>query len=220
MTADTIAAVVSAFVATASLVVGIFYFWERKRDAALRSGDVLVWANEVICELNTILLICILKEPELAGATAKRRLTDAIFNTAQLVERGRLFFKNTIVDDFGREKEPAFQGYRPVILDHIIAAHRLALRIAREWGEGNEDRRLRMHAVAEDCLKKFVSLAQKEVGRDVVASVDAGKGGASMHLDDLLNAVDEQRLDRLRRAVSCHDPIDKASSQGRAAPRS
>jgi hypothetical protein len=198
MTPDTIAAVVSAFVATASLFVGLVAFGISRRESALRRGDVLAWANEVICALESLLLICTLNESQLEAAASKSKLVEVIFNTSILVERGRIFFKNMVVDDFGREKESAYRGYRPLILDCIVIANKIAC----EWGNADEDTRLRMRIVAEECLKKFVSLAQKEVGRGVTASAEVGKGGDGSRLRDLLNAVDPQRLGGLRRIVA------------------
>jgi hypothetical protein len=187
----TATAIISALGAT----VGLFVTWQKWREASLRRGDVLAWANDVIHELQSLLLICILRDPQLEEAAAKARLTDIIFNTSILVERGRLFFKNKVADDLGHEKESAYRGYRPRILDPIVVAHQVAC----GWVEANEDTRLRMRLIAEDCLKKFVSLAQKEVGRDRTASVDTSQGGEGLHLRHLLSAVNHSRLEALRR---------------------
>jgi hypothetical protein len=154
----------------------------------------LVWATEVIRELQSLLVICMLKDPQLEPITAKARLTDVIFNTSILVERGRLFFRNQLVDDHGQKKEPAYRGYRHKILDPIVVAHQIAC----GWIEANEDTRLRMRLIAEDCVQKFVSLAQKEVGRDRTTVADTGKGGKGFHLRHLLDAVNNERLEQLR----------------------
>jgi hypothetical protein len=192
------APIVSALAA----LVGLFFAWRKLRDDArknredsYRRGDVLGWANEVIGELQTLLLICILKEEQVDVATSKAKLTDIIFSTSILVERGRLFFKNEIVDSHGSEKEPAYQGYRPKILDPIVVAHQIAC----EWRSSNRDKQLRMRLIAEDCLKKFVSLVQKEVGRGVTASADTSQGGDGRHLAHLLYTVNEKRLEKLKR---------------------
>jgi hypothetical protein len=185
----TAAAIVSALVATAGLFVG----WLKWRESTLRREDVLAWANETIRELQSLLLICALKPPQLEVATAKARLTEVIFNTSVLVERGRLFFKNRIVNDYGLEKELAFRGYRPEILDPIVIAHQIAC----GWAEANEDAQLRMRVVAEDCVKKFVSLVQKEVGRDRTAAADTSQAGKGLSLGHLLNEVSDSRLKRL-----------------------
>ena len=197
MTPDVIAAVVSAFVATASLFVALFVVWQQLRESALRRGDVLLWANEVITALESLLLVCMLNESQLEPAISKSKIVELIFNTSILVERGRMFFKNTVVDDFGKGKESAYRGYRPLILDYIFVAYKIAC----EWNDADQDTRLRMRVVAEDCLKKFVSLVQKEVGRSVIASAEVGKGGDGARLRELLDAVDPQQLNHVRRTV-------------------
>jgi hypothetical protein len=185
-----IAGTISALVA----VTGLFIGWRNSREEGLRRGDVLAWANEVIYELQTLLLLCILKEPELDVVVAKEKLQDAIFNTSILIERGRLFFKNEVIDDHGKEKETAYRGYRPKILDPIVTAHQIAC----GWTRANEDTRLRMRLLAEDCLKKFVSIVQTEVGRSRTASADTAKGGEGVRLGQLLQGVDQGRLERLK----------------------
>jgi hypothetical protein len=154
----------------------------------------LTWANEVIRELVSLWLLCNLDGQQPDDEAAKAKLTDIIFNTSILVERDRLFFKNEIVDDHGQEKEAAYQGYRPKILDPIVVAHQIACARA----DAGEETRLRMQLLAEDCLKKFVSLVQKEVGRGRTASADTRQGGAGVHLGRLLNALDNRRLEELR----------------------
>jgi hypothetical protein len=187
-----LAPIISAFVA----VLGVFLAWRKSRESALRRGDVLAWANEVIRELETLLLICVLKGAQLEPITAKTKLTEVLFNTAILIERGRLFFRNQVVGDHGREKESAYRGYRPKILDPIVVAHQIAL----EWDGADGEKQLRMRLIAEDCLKKFVSLVQKEVGRGRTASADTGEGGDGGHLRHLLDTVNVKRLDRLMSA--------------------
>ncbi len=184
------AALLSALVAVGGLFIG----WRNSREAALRRGDVLVWANEVIHELQTLLLVCILKEPELDEANAKEKLLGVIFNSSILIERGRLFFKNEVIDDHGKEKEPAYRGYRPKIIDPIVIAHQIAC----GWVKANEDTRLRMRLLAEDSLKKFVSIVQMEVGRSRTVSSDTAQGGMGVDLTDLIQRVDDKRLQQLK----------------------
>jgi hypothetical protein len=96
MNMGTMAAVVSACVATASLLAGIFAIWWRLREAAFRRGDVLAWANEVISTLEGLLLVFILKPAQLDATIAKEKVSKAIFDTAILTERGRIFPANSI----------------------------------------------------------------------------------------------------------------------------
>ena len=114
-----------------------------------------------------------------------------MFDTSILVERGRLFFKNEVVDDYGSEKLSAYRGYRPRILDHLVVAHQ----VARFWpGDSDNDIKDRSR-VAKCCLKSFVSLAQMEVGRDRAASVEALKGGDGVHLSTIMENLRAQRLE-------------------------
>lgn len=188
---NTIATVASAVIAGAALLAG-WYHWRR---AELRRDDVLAWSNEVIGVLETLLIISILKNPILDEKVVRDKVVNIIFETSILIERGRLFFKNQIVDQFGAHKEAAYRGYRPRILDELVVAHQIAC----EWFDADEDRKLRMRIVIQDCLKKFVSLAQKEVGRQRSASADASKGGVGIRIDDLLENVDKYELEKLKR---------------------
>ncbi|MBS9478989.1 hypothetical protein [Ancylobacter radicis] len=125
-------------------------------------------------------------------------MSDLIFATSIEIEKGRLFFKNHTIDDFGKEKKEAYRGYRPLILDQLVVAHQIAC----EFPEANDDERLRMELVAEDCLKTFVSMAQKEVGRDRTASADTRQGGDGAQLWHRMQDVNERQLSRLRIAQS------------------
>ncbi len=173
---------------------GLYALWRTTRESQLRREDVLAWSNETITALEGILLVCMLKEPQLDEATAKAKMRQLMFDTAILVERGRMFFRNVKPNEAGQDKEPAYRGYRPLILDHIVVAHQIAC----AWPTGEADARLRMRAVAEDCVKKLVSLLQKEVGRSRTASADTSQGGEGTHLRTLLQRVDGPRLARLR----------------------
>jgi hypothetical protein len=170
---------------------GLFIAWRQSRESALRRADVLAWANEVIRTLQSLLLICVLDEDEVDAATRKTMLTQIIFDTSVLVERGRLFFRNEVRDDHGQNKELAYRGYRPTILDQIVVAHQ----IAREWQKASEAERLNMMLLAESCAKKFISLAQQEVGRSRTVSAVTKKAGDGRQLDDLLKDFNAAQLE-------------------------
>ncbi len=184
----TVVSILSALIALGGLSIA----WRQSRESALRRGDVLTWANEVIGDLQSLLLICVLDEDELDAATRKAKLTEIIFSTSVLVERGRLFFRNEMTDDHGQDKETAYRGHRPTILDQIVVAHQ----IARQWEKANGAERANMMLLAEDCAKKFVSLAQQEVGRSRTASAVTKKAGDGRQLDDLLKDFNSARFEQ------------------------
>jgi hypothetical protein len=184
------AAIVSALVAFA----GLLFAWRNAREAALRKGEVLAWSNDVIGNLQSLVLIC-QQRSALPQPIEAEKLRDIYFATSVLAEQGRLFFKNERAGNHGVEKQEAFRGLRADILDQVILAHQIAGRFER----ADEDSRLRMACVAEDAERRFVTLAQKEVGRVRTASVDTSKGGYGAQLNWLMDRLDQKRLDSLRR---------------------
>ena len=185
------------------VIVAIFLGWRSIRESALRREDVLQWANEAISTLETLLLVCIYGEGRIDRATADGKLTQILFDTSILIERGRMFFRNVQKGNFGRHKERAYRGFRPLILDPLVAAHQ----IAAAWPDATDDDRRRMQLLAEDCLKMFVSLAQQEVGRSKTVSADTRQGGNPAILSHLLQCVDPKRLAQLeKRAAEAGKP--------------
>jgi hypothetical protein len=173
-----LAAVVSAFVALGGLLIG----WRRARESALRKEDVLAWSNSVIRNLQSLNLICQHRGEFLPHDVASQKLAEIFFETSVLAEQGRLFFKNEIVGTYGSEKQEAYRGRRPEILDQVLIGHQ----IARALAGADADGRWRMSCVAEDAARHFVTLAQKEVGRSRTASAATRKAGTGTSLDALM----------------------------------
>ena len=187
-----LAAVVSAFVA----LVGLLVAWRRAREAALRKEDVMTWSNNVIRNLQSLSLICQHRGEFLPQDIAGQKLMEIYFDTSVLAEQGRLFFKNEIVGSYGSEKQEAYRGRRPEILDQVLIGHQ----IARALAGADLNGRLRMGCVAEDAARRFVTLAQKEVGRSRTASAAARKGGTGTSLGELVASVAPERLGEQPRA--------------------
>lgn len=180
------AAIVSAFVA----LVGVLVAWRSAREAALRKGEVLAWSNDVIRNLQSLVLICQRRGVPLPQEIEAAKLHEIYFATSVLAEQGRLFFRNERAGDHGIDKPEAFQGLRPDILDQVILAHQ----IAGAFGGADEEARRRMGCVAEDAARRFVTLAQKEVGRSRTASAATSKGGTGPTLQSLMRGVAPERL--------------------------
>jgi hypothetical protein len=181
-----LAAVVSAIVA----LIGLTVAWRRGREAALRKEEVQEWSDEVIRNLQTLVLICQRRNGGLSPETEQAKLLDIFFSTSVLAEQGRLFFKNEPAGDYGSDKPEAYRGKRPEILDQVLIAHA----IAGAFASAGEEDRLRMCCVAHDAARRFVSLAQKEVGRSRTASAETRKGGTGTSLESLMQSVPSERL--------------------------
>lgn len=183
---EAIAATISAILAAFALFAG----WRSNRRSELRTEDVFDWATESITALQTLLLICIHAEPQIPAAEAAKQRAGLLIKTSVLVERGRLFFRNAGPYSEGREKHRAYRGKRPEILDQLVAAHQIACR----WPQASDEERVRMRLVAEDCLKRFVSLVQLEVGRSRTASADARRRGTGALLSVRMEELDADRV--------------------------
>jgi hypothetical protein len=181
-----IAAVVSAVIGLLTVGGAVF----RWREQSLRREDVQDWANEAIAALQTLVLLAGMPPGRIPADEAARRLTEVIFATSILVERGRLFFRNKPWGDYGTKKPRAYRGRRPALLDDLIAAHQAALRL-----EGADARtRAQLSLIAEDALKDFVTRMQHEVGRSRTASPATGKAGESVDVAVAASRLDPRRV--------------------------
>lgn len=183
---EAMAAVLSAILTALALFAG----WRSSRKSELRREDVANWADESITALQTLLLISIHSDPPIPAAEADKRRVEVLFQTSALVERGRMFFRNAGPYSEGREKHRAYRGKRPEILDQLVAAHQIACR----WPRANDEERVRMRLVAEDCLKRFVSLVQLEVGRSRTASAGTRRRGTGAVLGLRMEELDPERV--------------------------
>jgi hypothetical protein len=184
---EAMGAVVSAILTA----VALFASWLSSRKSELRREDVADWANEAITALQTLLLLCIHGDPPIPPAEADRRRVQLLIDTSVLTERGRLFFRNAGPYSVGRDKPRAYRGKRPEILDQLVMAHQIACR----WPHAGDEERARMRLVAEDCLKQFVSMIQREVGRSRTVSADTRRRGTGMHLRERMAEISRDRVD-------------------------
>lgn len=177
------------------LVAGVaaLLVWGQWRERQLRKDDVLKWANEVIRTLQTLYLTCYLGERMFEPEAIAKALRQAAVDTSVLVEQGRLFFRNAPDPAHGKDKFPAYRGYRPELLDPIVLAHQVAC----QWQAADAEAKHRMTLVAEDAVKQFVSYAQKEVGRSKTASRETARGGRGDNLQAMMAALDKARVDGL-----------------------
>ena len=185
-----IAGFTSALIALCALTVG----WLQWRERQLRQDDVLKWANEVIRAQQTLFLVIYLGDSAFEKAAARSMLSKIAVDTSVLVEQGRLFFKNTPHPTHGAERHPAYRGFRPMILDPVVVAHQIAC----QWEGAAEEERERMVLVAEDCVRNFVSMAQREVGRGRTAHMASAIKGEGEKLEVLLSKVKPERLGALK----------------------
>lgn len=178
---DTVIGAGSLIVATVSSIF-VYYSWKKQE---IRHESVLNWSDEVIsCLQGMVIYLKYFYETD----SESDFIDEKIYETSILVERGRLFFKNQIVGDYGRSKPVAYRGYRPEILDKILISHNIAL----NWSNFSKEQRGFILPYLEDCVREFVSLAQQEVGRNKTACVETGRGGKNVSIEQILKDARER----------------------------
>jgi hypothetical protein len=162
----------------------------KRLDAELRLKDVFSWANEVIRRLSTlrmyVLKIVNQGHDELSQAIRKD-FEEIAIDTSVLIDRGRLFFRNPGASE---KFDPKQLGWRPVILDSIVRANRIATRIASEPSIPSRDERVKLFLLTDLTAREFVHYAQREVGRQRVVSDDAADVGTRIDVNQELAEAD------------------------------
>lgn len=176
------------FTSIVTVLVGVgglylaFVKWQSDREdrqsAELLREDVFSWANECIDCLQTLSVLVEKRNSPLFEGVIFAQRRDLMLRTSVLIERGRLFFLNDqSVGDHSRESA-SYRGYRPIILDQLVLAHQLA----SEWPEDEAN----FETLARMCASNFVTLMQKEVGRNKTLSPEASKVGVSIRLREII----------------------------------
>lgn len=203
-----LAVIISVLVGVSTLVGA----WLRMRqsevermESELRLKDVFIWSNEVICAL-VALRMCVLKTlyqehaPTVEGI--RKDLEKIALDTSILIERGRLFFRNP-----GADHEQGKIGTRPRILDWIVLANRIAVKIASAPSSADREERTRLFMLADRCVKEFVHYAQQEVGRQRAVSPAAAGMGDGMDVDVWLSKVESNdAARRINEYLAAKDP--------------
>lgn len=178
---ETLIGVVSAAIAAAAFLIG-FKQW---RDADLRRNEVQLWVDECIHKLALLVLIARDDRHHFSPEEITSYSKDIFISTSILAERGRIYFKNKRIDEYGSEKLAAYQGFRPESLDQLIIAHQ----IAELLPSVPQPRKKDLGKLAEFTERKFLTLAVAEAGRIRPASQYASEEGAGSDIDLLLDLV-------------------------------
>lgn len=84
--------------------------------------DVLAWSQEAINVLSEGMALASGRGQIVSGDDVRRSAHDIANRLSALADRGRLFFPNEPLGDFGAANAGAYQGVRPPILDAIVFA--------------------------------------------------------------------------------------------------
>ena len=156
-------AVGSALLALASLVLNWLVV---RRQTELQyetlraemDAEVIGWAQDAIDQVSDAVALASGRGATYAAADFSRLAHETAQKLSSIADRGRLFFPNDEHVSHGQEKEAAFQGFRPPILDAIIFA---CGRLSRMSAEGGPDKE--SADFLTKCRRLLVSEAQNAI---------------------------------------------------------
>ncbi len=182
---EIIIAVSSALVAVMSALVarGETRKQRRLQTVELRrriDHDSLEWGNEAVDAMGEAAELAL--SPYLTVQERRARRLNIARRLSVLVDRGRFFFPNIDPDDHGADKEDAYKGYRPPILDALIYAYH-ETRLIDEDGVRGED----SAAFITECRRLLVSELQAHLDPRC--------------MDEIVERYNSQRLDARHKAL-------------------
>lgn len=156
----------------------------------------LAWGNSSIDVLNRAAMFARTRQHQTNDASFFQQRVNLMLALSTLVERGRLFFPNVDSDRKGAEKEGAYRGSRPPILDALMFAYYELDALTRTEGPTADN----SAAFIEDCRRLLVSELQAHV--------------APNRRDAMVGRYDDQRLEHRKDALLRSDTL-KARLQAR-----
>lgn len=143
----------------------------------------LAWGNSCIDMLNRAAMFARTRQHQANDQSFFQQRVNMLLALSSLVERGRLFFPNIDPNSKGVEKEGAYRGSRPPILDALMYAYYEVEALTRQGGPTADN----SADFIEDCRRLMVSELQ--------AHLDPRRR------DTVVDRYDDQRLDQRGDAI-------------------
>lgn len=121
-------------------------------------SDVIAWAHEAIDSVAEASTLARGRGVMYPAEEFRRLAHETSQKLSAIADRGRLFFPNEEHDRHGQDKEAAFQGFRPPILDSIVFACGRLDRMAADGGPDTESAEF-----LTKCRRLLVSEAQNAI---------------------------------------------------------
>lgn len=157
-------AVISAIVAVVSF--GLNWLVVRRQTElqyetlrAEMDAEVIAWSHEAIDQVSQAAGVARGRGATYSADETRRMAFETCQRLSSIADRGRLFFPNESPETHGRDKEAAFQGFRPPILDAVVFA---STRIGRLDASATEPDTDAAEFLAK-CRRLLVSEAQNAI---------------------------------------------------------
>lgn len=143
----------------------------------------LEWGNHAIDALGRAAMFARTRHLQANDGTFAGGKTSLMINLSALVERGRMFFPNLDGDNKGMDKDGAYRGHRPPILDAMMWAYFELDALTRDGGPTGDN----SADFIDDCRRLMVSELQ--------AHLDPRR------LDKIVERYDDQTHENRREAI-------------------
>lgn len=117
------------------------------------------WGHACLRVLSECEHLCSVTSSSCKTKDFHRQRNKVLTQLSSLISQGRLYYGNVRKDEYGQDKYPAHRGYRPVILDPLVAAYRILTDLDDLGNLPDSDRLSRL----EEWRKFFLSLLQEDV---------------------------------------------------------
>lgn len=125
---------------------------------AQMDAEVLSWVHEAIDLVSQSAALARGRGAVYQPEEFRRQMLETGQKLSSSADRGRLFFPNEAPDAHGQDKEAAFQGFRPPILDAVVFAAGQVERLTPEGGPDDD-----AAAFLVKCRRLLVSEAQNAI---------------------------------------------------------
>ena len=143
-------AAISALVAALSAMISVWNFKREQLNQKISTAkwkkeyfaDLLKWSDEAMLQLSESMHLCEL-DPKRMEQNKFFELRHALrVKLSAHIDRGRWFFPNYSVKEYGQHKPEAFRGYRPAVLDALVAAYRALTALDYSDAKRHSDHRM------------------------------------------------------------------------------
>lgn len=199
--ADVIIAVLSAIVAIISALIAR---GETRRQRKLQTerlrqsidASSVEWGSAAIDVMARAAMFARTRHLQANDGAFLGNKANLLVAISTLVDRGRMFFPNLNPEKKGAEKEGAYRGHRPPILDALMFVHQELEAMTREGGPSAED----CAGYIDECRRLLVSELQ--------AHLDPRR------MDQIVGRYDDQESEDRRGAIQQADAL-KAKLESR-----
>ena len=119
-------------------------------------GASLDWGAAAIDVLGRMVMFARTRRQQTNEQSFQTNKVNLMMQLSSLIERGRMFFPNIDPEKKGAEKEGAYRGHRPPILDALVFAYYELEAMTRDQGPTGEN----SAAFIEECRRLLVSELQ------------------------------------------------------------